>query len=98
MQGKDDETDGETYKLTTQETLAATQEVQDMEDEEAKHIALSQAVKTMQATTEAGQKVIATSRVAENAKQAKQVKSDGRGGGRSSRGGRGSRGGCGNKV
>jgi len=87
MQRKDDETGGETYKLTARETPATTQEVQDIEDEEAEDIALSQAVETLQATTRAGRKVTATSKVAENAEQAK---SSGRGGSSGRGNGRGS--------
>jgi hypothetical protein len=80
MQRKDDETGGETYELTAQETPATTQEVQDIGDEEAEDIALSQAVETMQVTTRAGRKVTAISKVAENVEQAKQAKLGGRGG------------------
>jgi hypothetical protein len=41
MQRKDDEIGAETYELTACETPATTQEVQDIEDEEAEDIALS---------------------------------------------------------
>jgi ribosomal protein L13 len=50
---------------------ATEKEIQDMEEDEADEIALSQAVETMLATTRAGRKRKATSKVVENAKQAK---------------------------
>jgi hypothetical protein len=65
------------YQMTAKQVPATEKEIQDIEEDEADEIALSQVVETMLATTRAGRKRKATSKVVENAKQAK---TGGRGG------------------
>jgi hypothetical protein len=57
--------------MTAKEVPATEKEIQDIEGDKADEIALSQAIETMLATTRAGRKHKATSKVVENAKQAK---------------------------
>jgi len=81
---------GDAHELTTQDMPATTKEIQDMDEEEADEIALSQTVETLLATTRAGRKRKATMKVVENDAQAtgaKRAKTSSRGG----RGGRGGR-------
>jgi hypothetical protein len=68
--------------------LATTEEMRQMEDDEADEEALSRAVEAFVAPTRARRKRIATTKVVDNVEQAKKIKiakSSGRGG----RGGRG---------
>ena len=79
------------HELTAQDMPATTKEIQDMDEEEADEIALSQAVETMLATTRAGRKRKATMKVVENDAQATDAKRASNRGGGGVRGGRGGR-------
>ena len=88
MQRSDDEIGGDIHELAPNAMPATTEEMRQMEDDEANKEALSQATEAFVAPTRAGRKRIATTKVVDNVEQARQLKiakSNGRGG----RGGRG---------
>jgi hypothetical protein len=81
--------------MTAKEVPATAKEIQDIEDEAADEIALSQAIETMVATSRTGRKRTATAKMVDNEEQARQTKTARMSGsdGRDGRGSRGSRGG-----
>ena len=83
MQRNDEDLGADDYELTVDTAPATTQEIQQIEDDEADEEALSQAIETALATTRAERKRTATSKVVDNAVQArdaKKAKSGDRGG------------------
>jgi hypothetical protein len=73
------------YQMTAKEMPATEKEIQDIEDEDADEMALSQAIEAFVAPTRARRKRTASSKVVDNTEQARQLKiakSSGSSGGR----------------
>ena len=91
MQRNDEDLGSNVHELAANAIPATAEEIRQMEDDEADEEALSQAIETVLATTRAGRKRTATSKVVDNAAQARNAK-------RAKPSGRGGRGGHGQKV
>jgi hypothetical protein len=90
MQRSGDEIGGDVYELAADAMPATAEEMRQMKDDEADYEALSQAIESFVAPTRAGRKRTASSKVVDNADQARQLKIARSGGSGDSRGRRGS--------